>query len=231
MYKQVRGLGAGEAHSLQVYKVQLYSNYSVTVFSLWHLAHFSLLPKSTTHTPSSTHTHSHTYTLTHHPPRTHTILYTHTRLHTILHTHTHTHTHIHVHTPPRTHMHIQSSTHIHAYTPSSTHTHTHTHSHTILHTHTHTHTQVVRKQTLNLLACLLQEDYVKWRGSLFFRFVSSLIDPELKRFGEFCMVHLLLARHPTMFYQHLVECVFHFNGYEKHKGKEVYQSTTVFYGF
>ncbi|XP_064384274.1 condensin-2 complex subunit D3-L-like isoform X2 [Halichondria panicea] len=76
---------------------------------------------------------------------------------------------------------------------------------------------MVRRQTLTLLACLLQEDYVKWRGSLFFRFVSSLVDPELKRFGEFCLVHLLLARHPTMFYQHFIECVFHFNGYEKHK--------------
>jgi len=28
---------------------------------------------------------------------------------------------------------------------------------------------LVRKQTLTLLAHLLQEDYVKWKGSLFFR--------------------------------------------------------------
>jgi len=28
---------------------------------------------------------------------------------------------------------------------------------------------LVRKQTLTLLARLLQEDYVKWKGSLFFR--------------------------------------------------------------
>ena len=44
---------------------------------------------------------------------------------------------------------------------------------------------LVRKQALTLLAHLLQEDYVKWRGSLFFRFASTLVDEELKRFGEY----------------------------------------------
>ena len=42
---------------------------------------------------------------------------------------------------------------------------------------------LVRKQTLTLLAHLLQEEYVKWKGSLFFRFVSTLVDEDLKRFG------------------------------------------------
>ena len=78
---------------------------------------------------------------------------------------------------------------------------------------------LVRKQTLTLLARLLQEDYVKWRGSLFFRFVSTLVDKELCQFGEFCLVHLLLVRQPTVFFQHFVECIFHFNNYEKHKGE------------
>ncbi len=77
---------------------------------------------------------------------------------------------------------------------------------------------LVRKQTLTLLARLLQEDYIKWRGSLFFHFASSLVDPELSRFSEFCLQHLLLVRHPGMFYQHFVECIFFFNSYEKHKG-------------
>lgn len=77
---------------------------------------------------------------------------------------------------------------------------------------------LVRKQTLTLLARLLQEDYVKWRGSLFFRFVSTLVDKELCQFGEFCLVHLLLTRQPTVFFHHFVECIFHFNNYEKHKG-------------
>ena len=76
---------------------------------------------------------------------------------------------------------------------------------------------MVRKQSLTLLTHLLQEDFVKWKGSLFFRFISTLLDDQLKKFAEFCLGHLLFTRHPTMFYQHFVECVFHFNNYEKHR--------------
>ncbi|XP_021062241.1 condensin-2 complex subunit D3 [Mus pahari] len=76
----------------------------------------------------------------------------------------------------------------------------------------------IRKQTLILLTNLLQEEYVKWKGSLFFRFVSTLVDshPDIASLGEFCLAHLLLKRNPTMFFQHFIECIFHFNSYEKH---------------
>ncbi|XP_070621308.1 condensin-2 complex subunit D3 isoform X1 [Erythrolamprus reginae] len=76
----------------------------------------------------------------------------------------------------------------------------------------------IRKQTLILLTHLLQEEFVKWRGSLFFRFVSVLVDPnpEIASFAKFCLVHLLLKRNPVMFSQHFIECLFHFNGYEDH---------------
>ncbi|XP_013925917.1 PREDICTED: condensin-2 complex subunit D3-like, partial [Thamnophis sirtalis] len=77
----------------------------------------------------------------------------------------------------------------------------------------------IRKQTLILLTNLLQEEFVKWKGSLFFRFVSVLVDPnpEIASFVKFCLVHLLLKRNPAMFSQHFVECIFHFNGYERHE--------------
>ncbi|XP_012585422.1 PREDICTED: condensin-2 complex subunit D3 isoform X2 [Condylura cristata] len=77
----------------------------------------------------------------------------------------------------------------------------------------------IRKQTLILLTNLLQEEFVKWKGSLFFRFVSTLIDshPDIASFGEFCLAHLLLKRNPIMFFQHFIECIFHFNNYEKHE--------------
>ncbi|XP_044174621.1 condensin-2 complex subunit D3-like isoform X3 [Acropora millepora] len=78
---------------------------------------------------------------------------------------------------------------------------------------------LVRRQTLTLLTHLLQEDFVKWKGALFYRFITTLVDedPEIWKFADFCLVHLLLSRHPGMLYQHFVECVFHFNSYEKHK--------------
>ena len=37
--------------------------------------------------------------------------------------------------------------------------------------------------------------------------------------GEFCLVHLVSSKHPTVFYQHFVECIFFYNSYEKHKGE------------
>ena len=36
-----------------------------------------------------------------------------------------------------------------------------------------------------------------------------------------------LSRNPTMFFQHFIECVFHFNGYEKHRGTCSYSSEDV----
>ncbi|KAM6431720.1 condensin-2 complex subunit D3 [Liasis olivaceus] len=77
----------------------------------------------------------------------------------------------------------------------------------------------IRKQTLILLTNLLQEEFVKWKGSLFFRFVSVLVDPnpEIASFAKFCLVHLLLKRNPVMFSQHFIECIFHFNSYERHE--------------
>ncbi|PKU35968.1 hypothetical protein llap_13726 [Limosa lapponica baueri] len=77
----------------------------------------------------------------------------------------------------------------------------------------------IRKQTLILLTNLLQEEFVKWKDCLFFRFVSVLVDPnpDIARFAEFCLVHLLLKRNPGMFSQHFIECIFHFNSYEKHE--------------
>ncbi|KAJ8347580.1 hypothetical protein SKAU_G00261690 [Synaphobranchus kaupii] len=78
---------------------------------------------------------------------------------------------------------------------------------------------LIREQTLMLLTNLLQEEFVKWKGSLFFRFVSLLVDPEphIASLCKFCLVHLLLKRNPIMFSQHFIECIFHFNCYEKHE--------------
>ncbi|XP_009703072.1 PREDICTED: condensin-2 complex subunit D3, partial [Cariama cristata] len=77
----------------------------------------------------------------------------------------------------------------------------------------------IRKQTLILLTNLLQEEFVKWKDCLFFQFVSVLVDPDpdIARFVEFCLVHVLLKRNPVMFSQHFIECIFHFNSYEKHE--------------
>jgi condensin-2 complex subunit D3 len=78
---------------------------------------------------------------------------------------------------------------------------------------------LVRRQTLTLLTGLLQEDYIKWKGVLFYRFAVTLVDedPEIRRYAEFCFCHLLLTKHPGMFFAHFLDGIFHFNSYDKHK--------------
>ncbi|XP_035518951.1 condensin-2 complex subunit D3 [Morone saxatilis] len=78
---------------------------------------------------------------------------------------------------------------------------------------------VIRQQTLIMLTNLLQEEFVKWKGSLFFRFMVALVDPvpAIASLCEYCLLHLLLKKNPEMFSQHFIECIFHFNSYNKHK--------------
>ncbi|TSN95726.1 WD repeat-containing protein 19 [Bagarius yarrelli] len=78
---------------------------------------------------------------------------------------------------------------------------------------------IIREQSLIMLTNLLQEEFVKWKGSLFFRFAAVLVDPDpsIADLCEYCLVDLLLKKNPLMFSQHFIECVFHFNAYDKHK--------------
>ncbi|XP_055997299.1 condensin-2 complex subunit D3-like isoform X2 [Ostrea edulis] len=77
---------------------------------------------------------------------------------------------------------------------------------------------LVRKQTLILITRLLQEDFLKWKGALFFRFITTVLDEkrEIAEFSEYCLIHVLLQRKPAMFSNHFMECIFHFNAYEGH---------------
>ncbi|XP_062864703.1 condensin-2 complex subunit D3 [Trichomycterus rosablanca] len=78
---------------------------------------------------------------------------------------------------------------------------------------------IIRKQSLIMLTNLLREEFIKWKGSLFFRFAAVLVDPDpaIADLCEYCLVDLLQKRNPLMFFQHFIECIFHFNSYEKHK--------------
>ncbi|KAH9495177.1 Condensin-2 complex subunit D3 [Bulinus truncatus] len=77
---------------------------------------------------------------------------------------------------------------------------------------------LVRKNTLTILTRLLQEEYVKWKGVLFFYYITTLLDEteEIKQLAEFCLEHLLLQKHPNLFFHPFIECIFHFNNYQNH---------------
>ena len=52
----------------------------------------------------------------------------------------------------------------------------------------------LKSKSLNNI-CLLQEDFLKWKGSLFFRFITALVDEskDIKHFGE-CKTNLRVCR-------------------------------------
>ncbi|XP_055018582.1 condensin-2 complex subunit D3 isoform X2 [Boleophthalmus pectinirostris] len=77
----------------------------------------------------------------------------------------------------------------------------------------------IRENTLIMLTNLLQEEYVKWKGSLFFRFITALVDPipSIANMCEYCLLNVLLEKSPEMFSQHFIECIFYFNSYTQHK--------------
>ncbi|CAL1577766.1 unnamed protein product [Knipowitschia caucasica] len=77
----------------------------------------------------------------------------------------------------------------------------------------------IRENTLIMLTNLLQEEYVKWKGSLFFRFITALGDPVpfISNMCEYCLLNVLLKKNPDMFSQHFIECIFYFHSYTKHK--------------
>ena len=73
--------------------------------------------------------------------------------------------------------------------------------------------ELVRRQTLVLLAGLLGKEYVKWRGALFNRFVLALVDPSpaVRQLAEYLLQDPLSAKMPTLAYNHFLETLFAFN--------------------
>uniref|UniRef100_A0A8C1CFZ5 Condensin-2 complex subunit D3 n=1 Tax=Cyprinus carpio carpio TaxID=630221 RepID=A0A8C1CFZ5_CYPCA len=76
---------------------------------------------------------------------------------------------------------------------------------------------IVREQTLIMLTNLLQLITVQFLLPFNLMFLSDFIFLLLFSLCEYCLVDLLLKKSPLMFSQHFIECIFHFNSYEKHK--------------
>ncbi|XP_050372947.1 uncharacterized protein LOC126790663 [Argentina anserina] len=80
--------------------------------------------------------------------------------------------------------------------------------------------ELVRRQTFILLSRLLQRDYVKWKGVLFFRFLLSLVDEseKIKQLSNFLFSNILKAKAPLLGYNSFVEAIFVLNDCRAHKG-------------
>jgi condensin-2 complex subunit D3 len=73
---------------------------------------------------------------------------------------------------------------------------------------------MIRRHALMILSQLLQEDYLKWKGSMFFRYLSALVDEDesVRKFADSSLTALLLVKAPEKFQAHFVETIFFLNG-------------------
>ncbi|XP_068227070.1 condensin-2 complex subunit D3-L-like [Palaemon carinicauda] len=87
----------------------------------------------------------------------------------------------------------------------------------------------VRRTTLTLLINLLQEDYLKLKGSFFYRILQCLADEheDVRSTVLFYITERLLKRFPKILCQHFIECIFHYNCYEEHESYNRFLQSSV----
>ena len=73
--------------------------------------------------------------------------------------------------------------------------------------------QLVRKHAVLLLSSLLLQDYIKWRGFMFHRFLVAAVDDdgEVAKLAEMTLCGPLLERFPKLFLNNFVESLFVLN--------------------
>ena len=79
-------------------------------------------------------------------------------------------------------------------------------------------TSLVRKHAVLLLTGLLLQDYIKWRGLLFQRFLVATADRDegVARLAEMSLCGPLLKKYPKLFFNNFVESLFVLNKFTAH---------------
>ncbi|XP_042897875.1 condensin-2 complex subunit D3 [Parasteatoda tepidariorum] len=74
---------------------------------------------------------------------------------------------------------------------------------------------LIRYQTITMLVNLLQEGYIKYKGTLFYCILSTVIDKKesIRELGKYCLLELLVPKKKSIFSDHFVDSIFVFNGY------------------
>ncbi len=72
---------------------------------------------------------------------------------------------------------------------------------------------IVRKHAVTVLASLLLQDYIKWRGLLFYRFLVATVDEdeEVANLAEMLLCGPLITKQPRLFSNNFVEAIFVLN--------------------
>ncbi|KAH7980443.1 hypothetical protein HPB49_016222 [Dermacentor silvarum] len=84
----------------------------------------------------------------------------------------------------------------------------------------------IRSLVLTCLLQLLQQNFVKLHGWLFYRLLSALTDDEreIRELAEFGLVDCVLKRNTHVFYDRFVNCLFYFNAYRSSSGEASQES-------
>jgi hypothetical protein len=76
----------------------------------------------------------------------------------------------------------------------------------------------VRKHAFVLLVQLLLQDFLRWRGTLLYRFLATVVDPdaEVSSFARMALNKAMNGKYSGIFKQHFVDAVIIFNGCTDH---------------
>ena len=78
--------------------------------------------------------------------------------------------------------------------------------------------KIVRHHALLILSNLILQDYIKWKGSLFYRFLAATVDEDqsISNLARLMLCGPLLAKRSNLFYNNFVDSLFVLNGCTAH---------------
>ncbi|GFU09250.1 condensin-2 complex subunit D3 [Nephila pilipes] len=84
---------------------------------------------------------------------------------------------------------------------------------------------MVRYQSITLLVSLLQEEFIKSKGTLLYCLLATIIDKKeaIQELGKYCLCTLLYEKKKTIFRDHFIDAIFVFNNYPPPDNERVSQ--------
>ncbi|GFX45908.1 condensin-2 complex subunit D3 [Trichonephila clavipes] len=84
---------------------------------------------------------------------------------------------------------------------------------------------IVRFQSITLLVSLLQEEFIKSKGTLLYCLLATVIDKieEIQELGKYCLCSLLYEKKKTIFADHFLDAIYVFNNYPPPDNERVSQ--------
>ena len=77
---------------------------------------------------------------------------------------------------------------------------------------------IVRHHAILILSNLILQDYIKWKGVLFYRFLAATVDrdPSVANLAKLILCGPLLTKQPSLFFNNFVDALFILNGCTAH---------------